>query len=354
MSNGLWKERSSIFRWAWRRPRSRRCLAWHRGPPGAKGSLCACCSAVACGCQGPHFNVPGYILFVVRRPDQGKAYFLLLPSGEAEGFLPPPPPIEPHTGLEKVLVQIDDFQLTLPDLAPGTSVRHFDPELGEWTAWDPANDAWKANWNGILYHVDASGERVREAGKGTPVRLWQQLLGAYLTEEKEFEGQKIDVPAGDPENPVIQRKLEDARVHNPTADAFEAAMRGAMEQFEASPFFKRDTNYEYDRMLGAAFEEGTTIYSKSGKAEDADPSEQRARQVRGAIVQDMIADLRDWADGRLLPEDVAESVAFQMGLVFDVEVPDGKVPEWLEGRGVLPTITVRQEPNGMTLEAAPG
>ena len=36
----------------------------------------------------------------------------------------------------------------------------------------------------------------------------------------------------------------------------------------------------------------------------------------------MIADLRDYADGQLLPIEIvkAESVAFQMGLVFEVEV----------------------------------
>ena len=58
-----------------------------------------------------------------------------------------------------------------------------------------------------------------------------------------------------PPDPVAldETGVTDERVQNPTEESYEAAVRGAVEQFRSSPFFKRDPNSAYEQILDLAF-----------------------------------------------------------------------------------------------------
>ena len=92
--------------------------------------------------------------------------------------------------------------------------------------------------------------------------------------------------------------------------------------------------YEYDRILDDAYKGSTTIYNNGGVIENEEiervQSIQAAHQLRGMVIHEIIADLREYLE---LPTDqrqefAASAVPFQMGLVF--RVPKNAHPEWLD------------------------
>src|SRR5262249_23481766 len=107
---------------------------------------------------------------------------------------------------------------------------------------------WKMPWSDTYETHDDSG------AKGGNHTLQEFLRYAYIPEEVYTGGDDPDfgniTPASDPPSHWMPTGgvVEDARVGNPTQAAFDAAVRGAAEQF-AAPYFKFDPNSEYDRTL---------------------------------------------------------------------------------------------------------
>jgi hypothetical protein len=292
------------------------------------------------------FHQPDYNIFVLDKTSEEYAYFVLFPKGEAEpGFLPMPPSIPKDPPGDFSLP--DDF--TLEGLN-GAALEQYDPQRDEFTAIPQDSYSWKANWKAEI--IDAvpkdTNQPLTNNGK---ISLADYLVHAFKT-RKTAEGPIV--AQGDPD-PVIGdpdqvKAVVDERVQNPTDDAFEAAVRGAIEQFQGSPFFKHDPNIEYDRALEAAFSDNTTVYAPSGTVPAASPeslpegklkdlrlaekatvnTSKGAHELRGMVIQDFVADLRDYvAAVENKRADLAKkSIPFQMGLVFRVR--ESAVPGWLE------------------------
>ena len=174
------------------------------------------------------------------------------------------------------------------------------------------------------------------------------------------------IPIGDPDPIYTQiEELEDDRVQNPSDSAFEAAVRGAVEQFRGSPFFKHDPNLAYDKALEDAFHPDNTVYTEDGKVpgdKDARATmegNQQAHQIRSLVIHES-GRRRARVCGRHADDEQAKpvdkSIPFQMGLVFRVPVQDA--PDWLHqdagnlenGEEDLPRIYQRYKPD----HVAPG
>lgn len=326
------------------------------------------------------FSLPDYDIFVMRQPDSdGWGYFVLLPRAEvnpeqsgieANGFLPVPP-----TDPASVTA---DFVLRIPaeSLSANFVLQHFRPEAGSWVApTDTSSIDWKVKWDAAIEqgtNHSPDGRPEEEAA----ITLQRYLAYAFKTRPLldatgqpilDQAGAPIEIPVGDPDPVADQEaRLDDERVHSPSEAAYEAAVRGAEEQFRSSPFFKRDPDSAYEQVLNQAFLNTTTIYTASGETiapnSDGTPTEeqanQQAHQLRGMIVQDLIADLRDYADAAGLgsveatqPKSgvaVNRSIAFQMGLVFRFRTADAQqssLPNWLQTvTEDAPTVAQRAEP----------
>ncbi|HEY9816543.1 MAG TPA: hypothetical protein V6D20_12210, partial [Candidatus Obscuribacterales bacterium] len=262
------------------------------------------------------------------RPQYG--YFVLVPRAEPpvgsqdleeRGFLPAPP-------LDTVAA---DFAMELPDL-PMLSLEQYDPDAMEWRSRSAGESfAWRANWDAVVIsgtRFDPVTEEPSLDDAGATVQdtqtLQDYLAFAFIVNDDDLDKA---VPLGDPD-PLSDRdhdqRVTDERVHHPTEDSYESAVRGALEQFRASPFFKRDPNSDYDQALEAAFQPNTTVYNDSGETDAIADLNQQAHQLRGLVVQDMVSDLRDYAAGTAT--DTSAMIGFQMGLVFRYQ---GEPPQWL-------------------------
>ncbi|HWT95901.1 MAG TPA: hypothetical protein VN238_23065, partial [Solirubrobacteraceae bacterium] len=278
------------------------------------------------------FTAPAYDAFVVRgETDAAWSYVVLLP--EEEGFLPPPP-------RDPSKVQ-GDFVLDVKRAAGEEyALEHFDPVAQAWqpvafTAGGTASLTWKADWERDIVKADELPVDDAPPKLGKQLELREYLRHAFLTDPDTL------VPLGDPA-PLVEsgEVVADPRVHDPDESAFEAAVRGAVEQFRASPLFKHDPSLEYDRLLELAFSDETSVYADGGvvqqEGEDSAANveaRQQALELRDMIVQDLVADLREYAaaagaTGNPAPE--PDSVAFHTGLVLRVKGPKGKEPRWLE------------------------
>ncbi len=308
------------------------------------------------------FTAPNYDVFVIRQPkekqDKEWSYFVLLPQGESTeggnihsefGFLPAPP--------NQDVSVVNDFILNLPGLAAGNTfeLEQFDPIGDKWISRPLGPQIeWKVDWNSNIEEATEYGSDGKPQQQQPSKISLREYLGYAFKSNPNNSAQLLGDPdpIGDSEDGI-----EDGRVHNPSEDAFEAAVRGAVEQFRGSPFFKRDPNSEYEQMLEAAFQEDTTIYTTTGKVDDASQQQnnanQQAHQLRGLIVQDLIADVRDYAAS---PSDdkTKPAIAFQMGLVFRFKVIQGTAPKWLEevvpngDATQIPTISQRIGPDKAT------
>ncbi len=297
------------------------------------------------------FHAPDYTLFVINKPAaNGKthSYFVLLPKGEGEqGFLPAPP-------AAGVSVE-NDFLFKAPASDKTFLLERFNPFTGIFETEDNLDDiSWKVNWDATVF----SAENFGDGGPGITeptteqVKLADYLTGAFILDRN-------NQPIGDPELITKTQAVVDERVQNPTDNAFEAAVRGAVEQFRGSPYFKKDYNNEYEQALGIAFDDDTTIYSPDGKITPESEAIEQADHVRSMIIHDLIADFREYiaAISEETPDDAAiktltdASIAFQMGLVFRVEADAVERPEWLDFSQKylddhnLPYPTIRQRIN---------
>ncbi|NMF82836.1 hypothetical protein [Nodosilinea sp. P-1105] len=291
------------------------------------------------------FTAPNYDVFWIEAPEETEdgstqdpyGYFVLVPRGEPpvgsqaieeQGFLPVPPASDEANPMEA------DFTLELPR-DDALALDQYDPLLGDWQSRSGGERFdWRVNWeatviSGTLFdsHTEQPVVENGEPQQGTQA-LKNYLVFGFIVDEN-------DLPQGDPDllsDRNHDQSLTDERVHNPTADSFESAVRGAVEQFSGSPFFKRDPNSAYDQALEAAFQPNTTVYNDSGEADAISDLaisnlNQQAHQLRGLVVQDLVSDLRDYA---VAPVDQKPSISgmigFQMGLVFRYQGPP---PHWL-------------------------
>ncbi|WP_242901149.1 hypothetical protein [Actinomadura terrae] len=368
----------------------------HVLPPRALAPLLGMAPSV----EADVFHVPGYVIFVLRDAPswdaEHKIYFALLPQGErlhrdaqgrlvldedgfpvAEpepGFLPPPP--------AQNTVPTKDFALRVPKPAAGETytLLHYEPlptpqfvdVSGAVTAGQPIS--WAVDWAARLYAGSAerrvvnqtTGEPGDPTKLGDGLSLAQHVGNAFKQQYTGSGDTAVGRPVGDPGAlPGYRPPVSDPRVRNPSDSSFEAAVRGAFEQFSGSPFLKHDTQELYEQLLESAFSTGTTIYAPNGTAQDeGDPgtvgavqADQQAHQMRGVIIHDIISDLRAFhAEGSQAERDkiAAGSLAFRMGLVFAVKSADGRRPAWLDqvatGPDVQPSISQRERPEA----TAPG
>ncbi|MDX1982938.1 MAG: hypothetical protein SFV51_21895 [Bryobacteraceae bacterium] len=272
------------------------------------------------------FFQPGYVAFVMRKTD-GPVFFLLMPQGEGErGFLPPPRPA--------AIENDPDFRLTLPGAIPG--LQRF--ESTGFTAASTQTLSWNANWSAPLFTPEGSTDAVT---------LADYLKNAYLLDRPMTEGTDSKA-VGDPEPMAAANPIEDPRVHNPTDSSFEAAVRGAFEQFRGSPMFRRDPKAEYDRALGNAFNPATTVYQPAGGSFTPADSEQ-AIHFRGAVVHDLVEDFRAFVTGK--PLDTSRSIPFQLGLVFQLS---GDLPAWLTSVIADPAAKPKMQQRGPAPNPAKG
>ncbi|MBD2074922.1 hypothetical protein H6F86_13655 [Phormidium sp. FACHB-592] len=331
-------------------------------------------------------SVPNYSIFVIRKPNaQDEKFFVLLPQGEIEsGFLPVPP--------DKSITVTADFCLIIPKVTNNESPEGESPESTENTFkldwfnpkkgdWDPielnensANEEdaavseikipLKANWN-VMYQSNAESYELDENNKLKPKKDEPPALtlGEYIS----YAFVKSDDGTGlvDPQPLPGLENLVDERVQNSSENAFEAAVRGAAKQFRSSPYFKQDETVEYEQILSAAFEQNTTLYRDSGQVPGVDPNDpdkppvinrddlewrkmqetQQAYQVRGMVIHDIVADVRQYAgvsETATEPLDIAQSIPFQMGLVFRFK---GNPPRWLQDNGDTAQVRIQQRQN---------
>lgn len=304
------------------------------------------------------FHAPDYNLLVINKPAaDGKtfAYFLLLPKGEDEqGFLPVPP--------NDTIEVSNDFSMTIPDSGKTFVLQRFNADSGDLeTVDDLANVNWKVNWDAVILSAENYGE-------GTPddtdpvtetVKLADYLLGAFVLDAD-------NQPIGDPELLAAAKTVIDERVQNPTDNAFEAAVRGAVEQFKGSPYFKKDYQNEYEQALQNAFDDGKTIYSADGTITPESQAVEQADHLRSMVIHDLISDFREFVDaisetGEIDAEITGSSIAFQMGIVFRMECDDVNRPEWLDfSRNYLenhslpyPKIRQRFQPDSPSPDGSP-
>ena len=325
------------------------------------------------------FHIPHYSVFVIHadRKADGSApagdaekgiyegYFVLLPQGQKKedglftpeiGFLPPPP--MNGDGTFDYQTTTEDFRLAFP--AALDKLYHYDPKGGEWKQVDGTSCSWTAGWKALVVQ---GAQRLDGSGNGTPtgsdgsLTLAEYLREAFITTDDKTKDDEVRIPVGDPSPLGDEQVLADERVHNPSDAAFEAAVRGAVEQFRGSPFFKRDPELEYDRILTEAFKPGASIYGQppSGNGSQVAPvssngAQQRAYQMRGLVIQKLIGDLQEYArDPARFGDQIENSVPFQMGLVFGF---NGDLPNWLTDyladEEKLPKICQRNSPESRT------
>jgi hypothetical protein len=325
------------------------------------------------------FNAPHYAIFILKAAQNlplGDAYyFVLFPQGERvnsetneiivePGFFPVPP--------RQDLAVTADFELTIPpwDGAEdeGFELERFEPKLNKWikcplSSTSISTFAWQANWDqrilvgGEKYSPEQLGVNGRPKEGEIPLAENVSLTLREYMQDAFIKDMATGMPIGDPLIPERSKLITDDRVQNPAENAFEAAVRGAVTQFRGSPFFKRDESYEYDRVLGKAFAANTSIYVSPTADLSNDESvvqmqqTMQADQIRGAIIQDLIADIRSYAE-LTDPEIIATSVPFQLGVVF--KVTGNRIPEWLEKVVIgdaIPTIRQRLHPEAIEASA---
>lgn len=309
---------------------------------------------------GEPFETPSYRVMLVT---VGRyAYFMLIPAAELldetrtasreshreRGFLPVPPAT--NQDVDK------DFELIDWLIQDGTVEQAKFGDLGEFKPFSPAANpdrSWKVAWDEtiVFSQLNRNGNYAtgsNPAGNEQPVKIRHWLGLAYDFKHAEDplvlpdgvqpraieDWEDID-PVGDPallfdaEDDVV-----DQRVHDPSDDAFEAAVRGAVEQFKSSPYLRRSRG-EYDVTLRQAFDHKSTIYSTDGQTttspgQNLSPAHQKSQQVfqtRSVILRKLVSDFQQHvtqvrnaeSDGQAVRFD-ATSLCCRLGLVFRADL----------------------------------
>lgn len=285
------------------------------------------------------FKLPHYDIVTV--PMEGKEgtpkkwFLVLVPSARDEdslaGFVAIPPAVE---GAERDADYVWDLtgtsldgKLARVDMLAGAGSKE-------------SVHRWEVHWN-------------QAVGKTTPKdksddidrHLRHLLRHAYIPANPKVKDQEdynlgdVD-PLMDP--PLVQPKregeaLRDPRVRHPADQNYEAAVRGALEQFEGSPYLKHDPGIEFEEKLLKACRDGEFIY----RPDEVEPKEEdtwhrQSTELRSTVINGLVEDVREYA--RLCSEGAVEStlrsfrersVAFGLGLIFEMD----EAPAWLDPDG---------------------
>ncbi|WP_315763637.1 hypothetical protein [Bradyrhizobium sp. SZCCHNS2005] len=179
--------------------------------------------------------------------------------------------------------------------------------------------------------------------------FFQMLRHAYLPREPLRPARLGDViPYGDPEVIKVDDEKNDERVRNPSDQNYEAAVRGAFEQFAGSPYLRHDPTSEYEQKLIKACQQETSIYFTRDGRNSGDKSDQeillaelnkQATELRSTILNGLIEDVKKYAE--LTVRNTAEgelqkfrdkSAAFILGLVFRTD----REPSWMNSDAAGP------------------
>jgi hypothetical protein len=292
------------------------------------------------------FSRPNYVVLtdpsdaVAGRPGSADdwTYFILLPAGENPdtgrreiGFLPPPPnrtvKVEEDFRLEwsrSVEADENGIAMIVQQLRPDGS---FAPAQG------PV--AWRVDWDITIPGGFSKPGKDKEDSK---VRQWLTLV--FLT-SKMANNNSLDTlePLSDPDQlPDDIDHVEDRRVYDPAENAFEAAVRGAADQFDAAPFFRHSDNL-YDQTLTEAFDPNTSIYTPEGylltpleqekvafaggaaafaARRDRANRNAQAHQMRGMIVHNLASEFKELTRLNRAGMSIGETAPLSrsLGLVF--------------------------------------
>ena len=318
--------------------------------------------------QSGVFHVPEYFLGIAPSANErGVMYAVLVPRSptmidEPDGFFAVPPSdvfLPPGTSAWTH----PDFAWTHPAIPAGLTVEQLRVAGDNSLMLVPLNGqpfTWQMPWTDRVATEPPTAT-------ATDNDLRQLLRYAYLPKDPFAGGEDPEFGAIEPNfdpKPYwlpTGEVVDDARVSNPSTAAFDAAVRGAAEQF-AAPYFKFDPDSEYDQKLREACRVTTSVYTEDGKAPkplpddknnpmpDRPPADQSAAELRSSIIQAITRDFFDYAANpgantfaRLAPE----SAALRYGLMFKVtsttggEDPLGPILAWLEGSENVGTIRQR-------------
>jgi hypothetical protein len=285
------------------------------------------------------FIVPEYNAGIAESAaDPNTLYVFLMPASATsaqarDGFLAVPP------NDDILETSFNDFEWTFPSPIPNSlefwrwKAEPNNPPILEEIATGAPDVKWSVSWEHNLG---------MESDTGVPqgATIAQFLRYGYIYPL--VPGQSVEdipfgeiVPESDPKNYLYSsdRIIKDPRVSNPSSAAFEAAVRGAAEQF-AAPYFKFDPNFEYDKNLLEACQSNTSIYTENGKVGDKVDNEvnkpsldQVALELRSSLLQSIARDFFEYASLTNEESDRAraiqlrkESLLFRFGLIFKIKV----------------------------------
>ena len=330
-------------------------------------------AAASTGIQIPNYSIATAVPPSIAGDKKQTVYFLLVPAAATitdltNGFYPPPPSdittvtndIDWSPTAHPASVTFEQFRPLPSDVASGKN------DGIKLTPVDTVDYAWKFDWD----YFDT--RNLPTAPKTTRHQTLRNFLRyAFLTTPDNDSDKDFGdiVPVGDPPAVMMTRSVADERVGNPSERAFESAVRGASEQF-ISPYFKYDPKSEYDANLRSAFSEDTSPYATKGKISTkqiiapgglkttvADPApevaqQQRASQLRGAVIQAILRDFHRYADldgrnasaaagtSKAVLDEISDlehnSMAFRLGLVFCATADTSNAAQlsWLEADAV--------------------
>jgi hypothetical protein len=196
---------------------------------------------------------------------------------------------------------------------------------------------WSVGWDANV------GETTdHKTGAITPNHFNELLRHAYLPEDWMANIPHLGdlIPFKDPDVVPDGTEKTDDRVRHPSDQNYEAAVRGAAEQFEGSPYLRHDASSEYEQKLVDACRETTSIYTQgTGQTkEEIQGTElnKQATELRSTIFNGLIEDVKKYAEmiaGGASPTDLqnfrTQSAAFMLGLVFHTD----QEPAWMNTEG---------------------
>jgi hypothetical protein len=280
----------------------------------------------------PDFIVPKYNAGIAESAaDPSILYVFLMPASPTsaqarDGFLavPPNPRVLGTSENDK------DFEWTFTDVIPNSlefwrwEAEPNNPPRPEQIATGTDRVKWRVSWEHNLASESDTGV--------SQMTIAQFLRYGYIHDEPATNEFGDFVPKSDPKAYLYstEQVKEDSRVSNPSSAAFEAAVRGAAEQF-AAPYFKFDPNSEYDRNLLEACQSSTSIYSENGKVDkvgdkaDEPTEDQVALELRSSLLQSIARDFFEYASLSDESSERAvqlrqESLLFRFGLIFKIKV----------------------------------
>jgi hypothetical protein len=291
--------------------------------------------------DAPCFALPDYDILtvpVVSKDAKTPCLLVLVPSArrleapcegakETLGFLPVPPKDLP-------MGDFIDFIWEPPAGIIG-KIERFDAKTNKWVPHQGGRFSWAIEWKAQVGTNDRP-----PPGRAPQIPTFRDLMEAAFIPRKLGEPELFR----DPEHLDIldnDAPLTDPRVGDPSDAAYEAGVRGTVEQFEGSPYLRHDPYVDYEQQLLKGFNDKTTLYADSGQVPegaeqqtDAMLAQKQAHELRSTIINGLIEDAKTYAEliaRKATDEDLQnfqeKSVVFLCGLLFRYKEP---TPPWLE------------------------